>query len=259
MGRLGRLLGIRRHGLLERLVELHAQAVHAVGEAPDLHGDPAAPSRHYRHRPGQVGDGPDVRRERALAHLRELACDRLADVADELRLCRAVGVELRDQLAHVVHGFLKLENLGDAPLLVGAELGGHGSSQSCDAIASVRTRPSSGSLGVRPSRRAAAAVTTLSTSTPKAASFERSGSSSIPLSNPNQSAPPTRASSAALTPRMTLSGTTRCAPGCPSARERSGNGVIPWSAVSTTSTFPLPYRTNSCCRNQPRLRSSRIT
>src|SRR5207249_1793837 len=91
------------------------------------------------------------------------------------------------------------------------------------AVVSARARSPGRSTRVTPGsapNRAATAVTTLSTSTPKAASFERSGSSSIPLSNPNQSAPRSRASSAALTPRMTLSGTTRCAPGCPSAGER---------------------------------------
>src|SRR5260221_451151 len=57
---------------------------------------------------------------------------------------------------------------------------------------------------------------------------------------PTGTPPPARWASAAFTLRMIVSGITRTAPGCPMVRERSGNGVTPWSAVSTTTTLFLP-------------------
>src|SRR5438874_3907536 len=88
--------------------------------------------------------------------------------------------------------------------------------------------------------RVATSATTLSTFTPWATSLARSESSSMPLSNWSQSPPPARWSSAPFTLWMIVSGITRTAPGCPRARDRSGYGVTPWSAVSTTSTLFRP-------------------
>src|SRR5947209_14264880 len=62
----GWFLRLRRHRLLQRLVELDVQAAHALGEPAELHVDAAAAPRHHGHRAGHVADGPDVRGERAL-------------------------------------------------------------------------------------------------------------------------------------------------------------------------------------------------
>src|SRR5947209_6690352 len=231
----GWFLRLRRHRLLQRLVELDVQAAHALGEPAELHVDAAAAPRHHGHRAGHVADGPDVRGERALSHLRGLFRDPLAQLLDGVRRGGAVRLELGDQVLHDVDGPLKLVDLLDAAQLLGGEfLLRHGRAQGLPSSASANTRPSSGSAGrstrATPGRarnRAATPASTLSTSTPWAASLARSASTSRPVSNWSQAAPPTRPSSAALTPSRMLSGTTRTALGWPSARERSGNGVTP--------------------------------
>src|SRR6266849_4281688 len=105
-----------------------------------------------------------------------------------------------------------------------------------------RQRRTTGSLVSWAASRVASAAITLSTSTPWAASTARLASNTMPVSITSQSPvpPPTRWSSTALALRITLSGITRTAALCPMARERSGNGVTPWSAVSTTSTLSRP-------------------
>ena len=62
----------------------------------------------------------------------------------------------------------------------------------------------------------------------------------MPLSMASHAPPPARWSSCAFTVATMLSALTRRASRCPSARDRSGNGVTPWSAVSTIKTFPDP-------------------
>src|SRR6185295_11948930 len=82
--------------------------------------------------------------QRALPHLRQLTSDGAADVVDDLRPCGAVAVELGDELAHVIDDLLEVEDLIDAALLIGRELGaGH----QRPANASRSTRPSSSENG----------------------------------------------------------------------------------------------------------------
>src|SRR5205807_965393 len=84
-----------------------------------------APPCHDRHRTCHVSERPDIRRERALAHLRQLAGDSLAQVVDEARLGGAVPLELGDQFGNVLDSSLKLQDLVDAALLLRGQLRSH--------------------------------------------------------------------------------------------------------------------------------------
>src|SRR3989454_5850318 len=138
----GWFLRLRRHRLLQRLVELDVQAAHALGEPAELHVDAAAAPRHHGHRAGHVADGSDIRGQRALPHLRGLFRDPLAQLLDGVRRGGAVRLELGDQVLHDVDGPLKLVDLLDAAQLLGAEfLLRHGRAQGLPSSASANTRP----------------------------------------------------------------------------------------------------------------------
>src|SRR5438128_12586745 len=91
----GWFLRLRRHRLLQRLIELDVQAAHALGEPAELHVDAAAAPRHHGHRTVHVADGPDVRGERALPHLRGLFRDPLAQLLDGVRRGGGINMKLR--------------------------------------------------------------------------------------------------------------------------------------------------------------------
>src|SRR5882672_8932118 len=121
--RSGRLLRLRwRRGVLHRSIKLHVDAVHSIGQPADFHVDSAAATGHDRHGAGNVGDRPDVGRERPLPHLGCLIRDSLAQLLNRAGLARPVPLELGDEVLQMIGRTPVLLDLLDAPELVGGEL-----------------------------------------------------------------------------------------------------------------------------------------
>jgi len=114
-------LQVATQASVQRLLDLHRQAVHAVLKRADLHVEARARATgHDRQGACDVRQGPQAGRQCALPHALQVAGDVAADPVDDREFRRPVRLELGDQLLDVIERpHVQLQLLDAADLIRG--------------------------------------------------------------------------------------------------------------------------------------------